>query len=564
MNNMEERYKAEQARKEAEFAAELEQQRIEYEEKKDADKTRFEDLQQQIKQEEEQHREQLEDLETKHTNALDKLQSDNSLEIKEKEAIKRKLQQKMRDLEEKFKIQRDEKENEEWNKIDEIKEKNKKQLYDVTKQGLTSKAELTMTNKKYVQKDKSKKSSQRELDLITQELQQELNTTNLNRQEIESSINEIEERQKTIQDKEKRIAELQKKAQELEKFKFVLDYKIKELKRDIGPREVEIQKLNEQTKKMEQEIIHFKKVNNNLVLIVDDLKMRQDGLQKEVEKQRDELEKQEQYKKKFKDDLQEAAQNLEEYKPLKAAIITLHKKYVKEEIKMDHRDADAEKLKANDRQHLEKSVNNERRVISKNVETYQKANKKMMKENVELLMMINDLRKDYARLKQQEMARRQAAGLNTTNGFSNANHVKSKLAKELDMQQQQLDNLRRQYNEAKMIHDQLEQRVSSRAGKRLPPMVRDEEEKDEEEESPAMQPKGHLPDSPEKRMDSPKEEFKIEVAGAEEHPDHGGEDSPTHPQPSDQPEDVDDGQEGEAEAEQESPEKAESPVQEPE
>ena len=64
----------------------------------------------------------------------------------------------------------------------------------------------------------------------------------------------------------------------------MLDYKIKELKRDIGPREVEIQKLNDQTKKMEQEIIHFKKVNSNLVLIVDDLKMRQDGLQKEVEK----------------------------------------------------------------------------------------------------------------------------------------------------------------------------------------------------------------------------------------------------------------------------------------
>ncbi len=43
---------------------------------------------------------------------------------------------------------------------------------------------------------------------------------------------------------------MKKKTQELEKFKFVLDYKIKELKRDIGPREVEIQKLNEQTNKM--------------------------------------------------------------------------------------------------------------------------------------------------------------------------------------------------------------------------------------------------------------------------------------------------------------------------
>jgi len=65
-----------------------------------------------------------------------------------------------------------------------------------------------------------------------------------------------------------------KKAQELEKFKFVLDYKIKELKRDIGPWEVEIQKLKEQKEKMKDEKEHFTKVNQNLQLIVEDLRMR--------------------------------------------------------------------------------------------------------------------------------------------------------------------------------------------------------------------------------------------------------------------------------------------------
>jgi hypothetical protein len=50
-----------------------------------------------------------------------------------------------------------------------------------------------------------------------------------------------------MRDKELRIYELKKQTQELEKFKFVLDYKIKELKRDIGPREMEITKLQEMT-----------------------------------------------------------------------------------------------------------------------------------------------------------------------------------------------------------------------------------------------------------------------------------------------------------------------------
>jgi hypothetical protein len=71
---------------------------------------------------------------------------------------------------------------------------------------------------------------------------------------------------------------LKKKTQELEKFKFVLDYKIKELKRDIGPRGDTIDKLKDQTNKMQQEKTHFSRVFNNLQLIVEDLRMRMRGL----------------------------------------------------------------------------------------------------------------------------------------------------------------------------------------------------------------------------------------------------------------------------------------------
>lgn len=94
---------------------------------------------------------------------------------------------------------------------------------------------------------------------------------------------ELEERQKTINDKSSRIFELKKKTEELEKFKFVLDYKIKELKRDIGPREEEIAKMMEQISNMNSEILHFKRTNANLSLIVTDLNLRQKGMKKEIE-----------------------------------------------------------------------------------------------------------------------------------------------------------------------------------------------------------------------------------------------------------------------------------------
>ena len=70
---------------------------------------------------------------------------------------------------------------------------------------------------------------------------------------------------------------MKRKTQELEKFKFVLDYKIKELKREIKPKSGQIEELNEQVTKMRQEVKHFTRVNKNLELIVDDLKMRQSG-----------------------------------------------------------------------------------------------------------------------------------------------------------------------------------------------------------------------------------------------------------------------------------------------
>ena len=66
----------------------------------------------------------------------------------------------------------------------------------------------------------------------------------------------------------------------------MLDYKIKELNTQIGPKEVVIKQLKEQVNKMYSEFKHFTRVNSNLALITEDLRLRQQGLQNEVEKLR--------------------------------------------------------------------------------------------------------------------------------------------------------------------------------------------------------------------------------------------------------------------------------------
>ena len=102
---------------------------------------------------------------------------------------------------------------------------------------------------------------------------------------------------------------MKKKTQELEKFKFVLDYKIKELRRDIGPREEEITKMKEQIANMNAEIIHFKRTNDNMTLIVKDLVSKRGGMEKEIDELNTNEGKNLNYIKSFEYDLSDMYQN---------------------------------------------------------------------------------------------------------------------------------------------------------------------------------------------------------------------------------------------------------------
>jgi chromosome segregation ATPase len=146
-------------------------------------------------------------------------------------------------LQDKSRVERTHLEDEQWELIDEVKDKNKEELAKMIETGMESKGQLTEVTGDFKTRRTKKESSEKD----SQEKQSKLNDmTNITaelRQQIQSYKTELKEREQTMQDKEANIYELKKKTQELEKFKFVLDYKIKELKRDIGPREDDIQKL---------------------------------------------------------------------------------------------------------------------------------------------------------------------------------------------------------------------------------------------------------------------------------------------------------------------------------
>lgn len=82
------------------------------------------------------------------------------------------------------------------------------------------------------------------------------------------------------------------------------------------------------------------------------------------------LDEQDTYKKKFKDDVYDCMQYISEYKQLKASVIRLHKKYVKEELKNEQGEADLQKEYANHRKYLENSVNYLRRMLAKDSDVH--------------------------------------------------------------------------------------------------------------------------------------------------------------------------------------------------
>ena len=271
---------------------------------------------------------------------------------------------------------------------------------------------------------------------------------------------------------------------------------------------------------MRQEKEHFTKVNQNLQLIVEDLKMRQQGLNMEIENQTVHLKEQSRYIKQFKDDAQELFVYLEKYKQLKSSIIRLHKKYVKGEFKLDSGEADAEKQYSDTRAHLEKSVDNERRVITKNADTYRKANNKMMKENVTLLKEINDLRKEVMKIISDAREKNARQGIQAGVDQLNDESISDQTRKELQLQDAKIDDLTNQLRQLQQYNEELMARASSRGGKRLAAlpgtsiplnefdegnqeMDAPEEEKRDEgyEESPQMEPRGTHQQQQEEQLD---------------------------------------------------------------
>jgi ribosomal protein S15P/S13E len=228
----------------------------------------------------------------------------------------------------------------------------------------------------------------------------------LNEKDIRGQRQEIKERDETIGDKEKRIFDLKRKNQELEKFKFVLDYKIKELKKQIEPKMEQIAAMKEQINKMDQELERYHKNNANLELSISDLKLKLGGVQRELKAQRNRAKDAEAYITRFKTEVHDVVQAIQDPHALKSGTKALYHKYCargdgEAELGSNEEDAGVASEYARQRDYLEKTVNSLKRKLSKDTERHRVESMRIMQENVALIKEINELRREMKAMKAQ-------------------------------------------------------------------------------------------------------------------------------------------------------------------
>jgi WD40 repeat protein len=278
--------------------------------------------------------------------------------------------------------------------------------------------------------------------------------------ERDHNLREIKDRDRMIGEKEQRIYDLKKQNQELEKFKFVLDYKIKELKAQIDPKNDSITEMKKQIQLLDADLEEYHKRNKQLDQSLKELESAQSSLQEEIVSQKKKKIDCQTMIKRFRTDLHESVQFIQDPKQLKESVTALYKKYVPNGVKKQELDPDIQREYSRQREYLEKSVDSLKKKLLKDSDVHRSDNMRILQENVALIREINELRREIEYLKRE----RQQQRLNVKSASGEQKKTKEapppseEIVREIENNKQTIADLQRR------IDDQMKTRQAIVAG----------------------------------------------------------------------------------------------------
>uniref|UniRef100_K3X1G7 Uncharacterized protein n=1 Tax=Globisporangium ultimum (strain ATCC 200006 / CBS 805.95 / DAOM BR144) TaxID=431595 RepID=K3X1G7_GLOUD len=351
--------------------------------------------------------------------------------------------------------------------IENIKRKYEEKLQAEREATLRFKGENGIMKKKFSALQKDIEDQRDQIKLLLEKEKNLIEEIKNLEKEIQALKREIRARDETIGEKEKRIYDLKKKNQELEKFKFVLDYKIKELKRQIEPRENEIADMKEQIKEMDRELELFHKSNAQLDLMIGEQRKRIDGMQDEIAKYRKVLGDQQTWIRRFRCDLYECVQHIQNPKELTLQVAGLYKKYVTNDIPTNDIEVEIQHEYTRQKEYLEKSVHVLKKKYARDAAQHQAENMQATAENMTLIREINELRSALNAAKGVLQMERAAIGVREAKDSAAIAH-KAMFEKDpdalIDKQRDEIEELR------KAVKAMEEKMASVKANEVFPPI----------------------------------------------------------------------------------------------
>merc|ERR1712048_829063 len=191
---------------------------------------------------------------------------------------------------------------------------------------------------------------------------------------------------------------------------------------------------------------------------IDQLTNKQRSLQDEIVSQRKKMTDCQTIIKRFKNDLHECVQFIQDPKLLKDSVTRLYNKYVPNGIKKQELDSDIQREYNRQRDYLEKSVDSLKRKLLKDSHVHHSDNTRILQENVALIREINDLRREIDYLKKERQQQRlnvsklKSSGKVTGIGQSTVSGGQDSVAL-LESGKNQIQDLRRRIDEQMKLRE---------------------------------------------------------------------------------------------------------------
>merc|ERR1711920_1204881 len=164
--------------------------------------------------------------------------------------------------------------------------------------------------------------------------------------------------------------------------------------------------MKKQIQAMDSDLEDYHRKNKQLQDNIDQLQIKQKSLQEEIVTQRKRMTDCQTVIKRFKTDLHECVQFIQEPKQLRESATALYKKYVPNGIKKQELDSDIQREYNRQTDYLEKSVESLKRKLLKDSEVHRQDNTRILQENVALIREINELRREIDFLKKERQQQR--------------------------------------------------------------------------------------------------------------------------------------------------------------